>query len=223
MAGVITHIYIADLLVKKRIICVKDRSKYLLGSIAPDSIMSKEHYQRDDKKVSHLREGISSDNWYLDEYKNIFKNRISEFYKTKDIDNNDFALGYLVHLLTDQAFHYTFRMDIVKALKENNLPYTGRELMLAMVNELDALDYMLLRDNNFLYDELFKAKNLCSESKLDKLIDSKSLCSNFDWIEDKFSNKKTVQEFKYYSLSYLENLFNQVLDFVSSNIKSACG
>ncbi len=216
MAGVITHIFVADLLVKKGIVDVSNRSKYLLGSIAPDSIMSKEDYHRDDKKMSHLREGISSDDWYLDEFKELFKKRVKKFYNAND--NDDFTLGYMIHILTDQAFHYTFRREIIRLLKENNRPFTGRELMFAMVNELDALDYVLLKDNLSLYKELLLSKNLCSKYKLDKIIDSKSLCSNFEWIESKFSQTSNPVEFLYFDSDEMDELFNQVTVYIKHTL-----
>jgi hypothetical protein len=69
MAGVISHIYIAKLLLNTNLIEVDNEPEYLLGSIAPDAVMSKKSHSRNDKKISHLSEGISSDDWYLDEYR----------------------------------------------------------------------------------------------------------------------------------------------------------
>lgn len=80
MAGVITHIYVAGLLIENGLVNVVNKSKYYLGTIAPDAIMSNSNYQREDKKYTHLRENISSDEWYHEEYKKLYRNRIELFY-----------------------------------------------------------------------------------------------------------------------------------------------
>lgn len=221
MAGVITHIYVADLLVERGLLEITSRSNYLLGSIAPDAIMSKKIYHRDDKKISHLREGISSVDWYKSEYRSLFKERVIEFYKKEVLGKkNDFAFGYLVHLLTDQAFHYTFRVDVINSLKERKLPYDGRGLLLAMVNDLDAMDYALLETNQHLYEELIESKSICMENHIDNLIDSESLCENYDWIEDKFGNDTlSNSKFIYFQKSKMQDLFSEVIEFIHKALK----
>ena len=221
MAGVITHVYIARKLLDRNEVSVENPKAYFLGSIAPDAVMSKVDYHRDDKKKSHLRIDISSDDWYLNEYKELFSSRIIEFYTKHILDmNNSFALGYLVHLLTDQAFHYTFRLDIMECLRDKGLPNSGRQLMLAMVHELDTLDYYLLDKNQTLLEELWIAKETCYNLEIKDLIESESLCKNYEWIESKYrvSNKK--MKFQYYNEVKLKGLIDSVINHIIETLES---
>ncbi len=222
MAGLITHLYVAELLINEGLLNISDRYKYFLGTLAPDAIMSKKDYHRDDKKHTHLRIGISSDDWYKKEYKNMFKIRVKAFsdnyIKEK---NDDFAIGYLIHLLTDQAFHYTFRKSIIETLKEKKLPFEGRELMLSMVNELDSLDFYLLKKNKSLKDILVKCKGVCEENNIALLISSDSLCGNFKWIEEKYIDTSyTKIDFRHFNTNELSSLFEQVLEFIGNEIRN---
>ncbi|KFZ26543.1 MAG: hypothetical protein KQ78_01246 [Candidatus Izimaplasma bacterium HR2] len=222
MAGVIAHVYIAKKLLEDKHISVANKDSFTLGSIAPDAIMSKMDYHRDDKKISHLRKGISSDNWYLKEYKDLFQNRITEYYKS-NIENRDnsFALGYLVHLLTDQAFHYTFRLDINNILKDKNLPHTGKDLLKVMTHELDTLDYKLLDDKPDLLNQIDSLRVGCKQNEIKDLIDSDSLCKNFDWISSKYRHKQDKNyEFLYFKDNRIENLISTVTNYIIEQLKT---
>lgn len=218
MAGVVTHLYIASVLLKKGVIRVERETDYYLGTIAPDAIMSKKNYQRDDKKISHLRENISSDRWYQDKYKDLFNSRMTEFYNSYVSNkSNDFALGYFVHLLTDQAFHYSFRDDIVKTLKYKKLPYEGVALRDAIIHELDTLDYTLLDENKWIYDLLENTRNICSNFEMDGLISSNMLCKNFEWIIQKYFKEYKIQE----PIHFDSSKRSQLLEFIITHIEES--
>ena len=222
MAGVIAHVYIANKLLEDKHITISNKDSFTLGSIAPDAIMSKVDYHRDDKKNSHLRKGISSDNWHLKEYKELFQNRITEYYKSYINNSNDsFALGYLVHLLTDQAFHYTFRLDINNILKEKNLPHTGKDLLKVMTHELDTLDYKLLSMKPNLLNKINSLRVSCKQNEIKDLIDSESLCKNFDWISSKYKHKQNQNyEFLYFKDDKIENLISTVINYIIKQLKT---
>ncbi|KFZ25778.1 MAG: hypothetical protein KQ78_02032 [Candidatus Izimaplasma bacterium HR2] len=211
MAGVIAHLYIGQLIYKSISDKVEDEIGYYLGTIAPDAVMSKDNYHRDDKKISHLRVGISSDDWYLDEYNELFNSRIKELYtKYNNGYNNSFLFGYLVHLLTDQAFHYSFRKDITEKLKSNGLPHTGKDLLKVMTNELDALDYKLVNDNKGILDIIKEMDKVCSNYSLDTMIDNITLCNNFEWIKDKYISNIEKSRFEQFEEKDLSNLFESI-------------
>lgn len=217
MAGVIAHIFVAKQLLNRRIVSVSNINKYILGSIAPDAIMSKDNYVRDDKKISHLRKGISSDDWYLDDYKKLFSLRTKKFYTSEIKPNNDeFALGYLIHLLTDQAFHYIFRQNIIQILKRKGLPYNGKSLLEVMVHELDVLDYNLLRDNSDIISDIKNIQSICAMNNIDGIIDSQSLYKNFKWIESKFVlSKNRNYKFKYFKYEDINELIENSEKFIN--------
>lgn len=219
MAGVITHIYIADLILKSGIINVSDKESYFLGSISPDAIMSKENYQRDDKKISHLRDNISSDRWYQKQYKELFTERLNTFYRDYVLtDKTDFSLGYYIHLLTDQAFHYSFRDDIVNTLKKKELPYQNDSLKHAILYELDTIDYSLLDENKWILDTLKNINKICMSHQLEHLISSEMICKNFQWINQKYTNKTTPQEPIHYHIKNRKQLYNYVIMHITSNL-----
>lgn len=219
MAGVVTHVYVAMKLLEEHVVSVKDTNQYILGSIAPDAIMSKEQYQRDDKKASHLRDNISSDRWYQEQYRNLFNERLQEFYNEHVNNGNEFELGYLIHLLTDQAFHFSFRDDIVTSLKEKGLSYKGTHLRDAIIVELDTVDYELLKENEYIKDVLQNSKTGCSQKGIDGLISPNEICRNFEWIEKKyFSKTETKTDSMYYSYQKRVDLLNHVINHVKDTL-----
>lgn len=224
MAGVITHIYIAEIILKRNLVTVKDEAEYYLGSIAPDAIMAKKNYVRDDKKTSHLRDNISSDRWYQDQYKKLFEQRLQSFYKEHVINqDSDFALGYYIHLLTDQAFHYSFRDDIVETLKSKNLPYEKEYLRDAMIYELNALDYDLLSKNKHILDILLQAKKRCNLNHIDGLVSSETLCKNFEWIDRMYTKDSKVIPPIHFNDENKNNIFNYVIEHIATHLDNVKG
>lgn len=219
MAGVVTHVYVALKLLEERIINIDDVNQFILGAIAPDAIMSKENYQRDDKKISHLRDTISSDRWYQKQYQELFNKRLSDFYINYCKSGNEFALGYLVHLLTDQAFHFSFRDDVVSSLKEKSLPYENEYLRDAILIELDTIDFEILKENKNIIEYLKEARKHCNKYDIVGLISSDEICRNFDWIDSKyFSKNKTHVDAMYHSKTKRDILLEHVINHVGSTI-----
>lgn len=216
MAGAMTHVYIANEVAKR--LNIKDPKGFLLGSLAPDAIMCKDNYQRSDKRKTHFRSDISSDDWYKEEFKALFQIRLVNFYDHY-AKNNDFALGYLTHLLTDQHFHYTIRCEVVKKLKQHGEVYQGKQLMHTMVNELDSIDFMLLNQDHNLFSEIISCKNIALNYEIENLIDAKTLLVNFDWVENTFSNfRATKPNFVYFDEDsahlLLKNTIEHILAFL---------
>jgi hypothetical protein len=216
MAGVITHIFIANRLLKNKIISVQNETEFYLGVVAPDAVMSNKNYTRDDKLVSHLRDNIPSDRWYQDQYQDIFKTNLRKFYdKEVYVSQSDYSLGYLVHLITDQVFHYSFRDDIEFALKSKNIDYDNNMLKEAMLNDLDIIDYYLLEKNDYIKEVLNNTSDKCNIFGNEEYVTKESVCKNFVWIESKyfgvipdiepvcFTNKKVI--------ALLSSLYNGVV------------
>jgi len=218
MAGAMTHVYIANEVAKQ--LNIKDLKGFLLGNLAPDAIMCKDTYQRSDKRKTHFRSDISSDDWYKEEFKAMFQTRLVNFYD-QYAKNNDFALGYLTHLLTDQYFHYTIRCEVVNKLKQHGEVYQGKQLMHIMVGELDSIDFMLLNQDHNLFSDIMSCKDVALNYEIEDLIDAKTLLINFDWVENTFSNFRTIKpNFVYYSESDAKQLVKEAINFIIEEIKS---
>ena len=65
MAGVIVHLAVADATFKE--LNIKNLPLYYAGNVAPDCIHSRKNYQREMKKHTHLRDGISDWDFILPE------------------------------------------------------------------------------------------------------------------------------------------------------------
>lgn len=60
MAGTITHLVIADMLLKTMpediLSCIHNRALFYCGNLAPDAIMAREGYVREMKKHTHFKD-----------------------------------------------------------------------------------------------------------------------------------------------------------------------
>lgn len=146
MANTIAHLAVAQKVLEARPQIVSLKYNYYLGTIAPDAIESKAGALRDDKKLVHLRMGISDKDWLKPDKMRIFDRRLDEFIREsileeEDVHHRDFSIGYLVHLLTDKYNHATIRQRILREFDSEG----DKNLIPVFVNELEALDCYLIR------------------------------------------------------------------------------
>lgn len=149
MANTIAHLAVAKKVLDAKPELVSLKYNYYLGTIAPDAIESKAGALRDDKKLVHLRMGISDNDWLKPDKMRIFDKRLDDFIRESiveedDTHHRDFSIGYLIHLLTDKYNHATVRQRILRQL----VPEGGggnKKLVPVFVNELEAMDCYLIR------------------------------------------------------------------------------
>ena len=146
MANTIAHLAVARKVLEAKPQIVSLKYNYYLGTIAPDAIESKAGALRDDKKLVHLRMGISDKDWLKPDKMRIFDRRLDEFIRESileedDVHHRDFSIGYLVHLLTDKYNHATIRQRILREFDSEG----DKNLIPVFVNELEALDCYLIR------------------------------------------------------------------------------
>lgn len=186
MANTIAHIAVAHTVLSQRPDLVKDKNKYYLGSIAPDSIESKPGAVRDDKKKVHLRLGISDMEWLKPEKMRIFDRRLEEFIKEsitdeEDDHHRDFAIGYLVHLLTDKINHGTVRLRILNELIPKGFEDGKWNFIHQVLNELEALDWYLLRSRPKLSELFYTVMALPVENRMPGYIEPEYLEKSLKW------------------------------------------
>jgi len=149
MSNTIAHLAVAKELIKSRPDWIQNERAFYLGILAPDTITSQPDAKKEDKKRVHLRENIRDAEWLEPEQMKIFTDRVREFVRVNItgetvVDQRDFNIGYLVHLLTDKCNHGTIRQKMLKKAAERGIVSSDREFYHMCVNDLEALDAYLL-------------------------------------------------------------------------------
>ena len=149
MAYTMTHILIAEEVISEFGQKI-NYATYMLGTIAPDAVHVRTDFNVVMKEQSHLfSEGlewgkISSEeearSW-IDNIKKYYSNNIHKY-------NDDFLLGYVVHLLADVYCSIHFFTSFRKTIKGNQ-----EEKMAQYIRESYGVNY-------FLYSSYIKTKDL---------------------------------------------------------------
>lgn len=157
MASSIIHMAVAKEMNKK---LKKDESKLLLGSIAPD--LSK--LVGETKKYSH----------FLDDNNKVDLNKFLAKYQK--YLNDDFVLGYYIHLYTDYLWFKYFITEIVdndkiKKLDGTIVKLNGEMARLYIYNDYTNLNEKLVAQYNLDLNELnnIEVSNIINEIPLDKI------------------------------------------------------
>ncbi|MBQ2961114.1 MAG: hypothetical protein IJE09_07830 [Oscillospiraceae bacterium] len=191
MSNTLAHLAVAYRILEQRPDLVKYRDSFYLGTIAPDSIESKEGAVRDDKKLVHLRLGITDMEWLEPEKMAIFDRRLQDFisyfiYKEKDPRQRDFCIGYLVHLMTDKINHGTVRKRILEALKPQGIEDGKWPFILKVLNELEAMDYYLLNSRPEVSDLFYRLMSQPVKHCLVGLIEKEYLEKSLKWWKEEY-------------------------------------
>lgn len=192
MASIMIHMCVASEINKK--IEVKNYNDFLLGAIAPD-IAKVVGFSRD---VSHFI--VSSDNTYpnLDMFLEKYGNKL----------DNDFILGYYVHLYTDYLWFKYFIRDIkykgLIALKDGTkIDYDEKTFKKYLYNDYTDLNVKLLDEYNLdlslFYNPLEKPNIEMDEipvERLQELLDASSVIIENSKKHKKYLfNMENIKEF----------------------------
>ncbi len=160
MASSIIHMAVASELNKK---LNRDESKLLIGTIAPDisklvgDKKSKSHFIINDDDIPDVDRFYNKYRYYLDD---------------------DFVLGYYIHLLTDYYWFKYFVSEIINEsiitkLDGTKVKCTNGMIITYMYNDYTNLNIRLIDEYNLnlkiFYNELPKFKNIIEEIPMDKL------------------------------------------------------
>ena len=143
MAGIIAHIALADKMFSLSGGRIKSAPLFFCGNIAPDSIHSRENFERAMKKHTHLRDGIVDKDFQKPENIKLFHHRLSEFVKKychKEDGLKELYLGYVSHLLADELFIYTVREDFVKKAEKIGVSQSDKEFFRLISKDTDSID-----------------------------------------------------------------------------------
>ena len=182
MANTIAHLAVAEKVLNARPELVSLKYNYYLGTIAPDAIESKVGAARDDKKLVHLRQGISDREWLRPDKMAIFDSRLEKFIQESileetDEHHRDFSIGYLVHLLTDKYNHGSIRQRILKEFGSEG----DKELIPVFINELEALDCYLIRGTPELSALFYTIMELPVQNCMPGYIEAEYLEKSLKW------------------------------------------
>lgn len=215
MPGAITHIAIADKIIE----LLGDEkfdniSLFYCGSIGPDAIHARPGFSRKDKKKTHLREGIRDAEFLTDENQELFHKRVSDFIDKriyKGNKYNDFLKGYVVHLLSDELFIKTVRLEYIKAMNGEETTEHGKEFFDGFMFDMDDIDYRLAREYPFsrnVREELYTEWGY----SVDGLLAHEELSGSKWFVCNKFFDNKN-QEYK--TPKYIT--YQRMLEFIEES------
>ena len=160
MASAVIHLCVANEINKA---IKKDKNKILIGSIAPD--ISKQIGET--KTKSHFLNG-KNDIPNIDEFLKKYKNYL----------NDDFVLGYYIHLYTDYLWFNYFTPEImhkgiIKKLDGTKVKCVDNMIGLYIYNDYtnlnkDLIDFYNL-DLEIFYNEVPKIDSIIEEIPMDKI------------------------------------------------------
>lgn len=206
MASSMIHIAVASELNKK---LNRDKSKLLIGTIAPD--ISK--LIGESKRITHfVNDETESDSIPdLDLFLKKYKNKI----------NDDFVLGYYIHLFTDYLWFKYFLTeiwteDMITKLDGTVVKCEGRMALQYIYNDYTNLNINLIDDYNLdlkiFYNEIPKIENIITEIPMNKLFlivdKAGEIIENTKVHKDMVFNMKNVHKF-----------IETTIDLITDNLK----
>ena len=221
MAGIITHIAIADKISCKLGDKIKSVPYFFSGNIAPDSIHSRENFTRPMKKHTHLRDGIADADFMETENQQLFHERLEAFIKEycrKGEEDYDLYCGYVCHLIADEIFIKTIRRDFCKQMERLRIRQSDRDFFLKITSDLGNIDNRLSREFAFFNapkDTLWKVKDYEVRDYLtaDELTSSKGWVT-WSW----FDNVKDFSDPRYISYESVIEFIDCASDEISEKL-----
>ena len=191
MASTMIHIAISSEINKK---LKRNNDKFLIGSIAPD--LSK--FLGETKVESHFLDNEDDDVPNIERFLAKYRDKL----------NDDFVLGYFVHLYTDFLWFKYFVPEIyeenyIKKLDGTNVKCIGNMLIMYIYNDYTNLNSKLIDeydlDLSIFYKEPPKFNNIIQEIPMDKIkliIDKASvIISNSKVQKDLVFNMDNIKKF----------------------------
>lgn len=161
MASSVIHMTIAHKINEE---LKKDKYKILIGSIAPD--------------ISKLIGRTKEESHFLDDVKNDIPNMERFLKKYQKYLDDDFVLGYYIHLYTDYLWFKYFipeikENDFIKKLDQTVVKVTPKTITKYIYNDYTNLNEQLIDKYNLeldvFYNEIPPIANIIKEIPMDKL------------------------------------------------------
>ena len=158
--------------------------EFYLGLMAPDAVNVEHFANKQERWTSHVR----------DTDLNIWKENLKKFYKEeKNKTNNDFLLGYTIHILTDIVYDEYFEEKIHKEILKNNQEkdywyIKWSDMDKYSFKEQSTINTILLKNNNYI-----EIKNITKEKLL-------------KWKEKYLKNQSNLNKSLYFNQKIIDNL-----------------
>jgi len=211
MAGVVTHLAIAERIIDKLPNeLIANKALFYAGSIAPDAIHARVDYVRADKKHTHLRDDIRDIDFCKDENITLFHNRVSKFINNNILGSDkllDLYRGYVVHVLTDEMFMLTIRKEFANEMDRLGIEQSDKLFYSNIISDLNSNDFRLAKEYNQMKgicDLLENARPYCINGYLTE----KELTVSRNWVMQKYF----YQEHKNTEPIYIS--YDRVLKFI---------
>ena len=158
--------------------------EFYLGLMAPDAVNVEHFANKQERWTSHV----------IDKDLNIWKENLKKFYKEeKNKINNDFLLGYTIHILTDIVYDEYFEEKIHKEILKNNQEkdywyIKWSDMDKYSFKEQSTINTILLKNNNYI-----EIKNITKEKLL-------------KWKEKYLKNQSNLNKSLYFNQKIIDNL-----------------
>lgn len=152
MAGTITHLVIADQLIKP--LHIQNPALFYCGNLAPDAIMAREGYRREMKRHTHFKDDIRLNDLHLPQCYHQYRRTLQTFidrYLRPGSPDYELYLGYVTHILADEVFILTLRDKHVQRLLAEGRDPGDPTYFTAFGRDVDLNDWQLVREYAFQY------------------------------------------------------------------------
>lgn len=205
MASAIIHIAVANEINKQ---LKRDNTKLLYGSIGPD--ISK--LVGETKYYTHFSYPDDYDIPCIDKFLNLYGNRLDD----------DFVLGYYIHLYTDYLWFKYFLPEIcnedktvVSKLDGSKVKCDGNSILKYIYNDYTNLNIELIKkyklNLDFLYNEIPNMEHIIIEAHMDKLDLIRS--ANIKIFEKSKETKEYV-----FNIEMIDNFIKLSVELILANL-----
>ncbi len=196
MAQPMMHLLIADKIYTKKFSSIHSYGEFLLGSIAPDAVHVKANYTREIKDISHYGFNSKSPISYFDTFINEYNT----------VENKDFVVGYLVHLLSDMIWYHSIRVPFKEEFQRT--PSQNMSMNEAYYADCEQIEQLMFFEKNA--PCIMEAINKCKAYSLEGLIDAEDVRTWKEKLIFDYNNKKNISVHTKYILEqhireYMEN------------------
>lgn len=180
MAQPMMHLLVAERVYNSGCIPIQAYGDFLLGSIAPDAVHMKANYERRLKDISHYKFDSRSPI-------RIFDGFMKKYGAT---GNQDFAYGYLVHLLSDMIWYHEVRVPFKERFAQN--PSKDMSMNEAYYADCEQLEQMLYEDEKAA--DVIESLKVSNAITLDGLIEAENVEKWKDVLLEKYDSRTKVFE-----------------------------
>lgn len=136
MAQPMMHLLVADKVYTEKSAFIHSYGDFLLGSIAPDAVHTKKDYVREMKDNSHYRLNSESPASFFDTFFDTYCAS----------EHRDFALGYLIHLLSDVIWYFSVRAPFKESF--GKAPAPDMTLNEAYYADCEQIEHLMFGDQD---------------------------------------------------------------------------